>query len=238
MADPHVHYEVDGRIGRLTLDRPRHGNLITTAMMETLRDTLRSARATVDVIVVGSRGPDFTLGRDRADRPAGMTPDDSLRLAIEVNQALDSFGGIIVAVVRGRALGFGSGLVVKSDIAIAGDGAVLGFDEIRHGFPPMIVMSYLGDHLLRRHVLELILTGRELAAAEGVAIGMVNRVVPDGALDAEVEALLTGLTALDAVAFKRAKRYLREIEAVAPDERAGYALREQSAWFDTAAKRS
>jgi enoyl-CoA hydratase/carnithine racemase len=215
------------------LDRPEHDNLITGEMMKLLRDHLRAVKSAVDVLVIQSSGNNFTRGRDQHDR-SGLSRKESLGLAVDVNRALVEIEGLVVAAVRGYALGFGSGLVVQSDLVVASESSVFGFDEMAHGFPPMIVMSYLGRYLLPRHVLELVVTHRELTAPEAAAIGMVNRVVGDDALDDSVAALVSQLSKLNVAAAKRAKRYLREIEGVALENRFEYALGAQLEWFESA----
>lgn len=232
MAGTAVNLEIDGRVGKLTLNRPDHGNLITGAMMLALRDRLREANGAVDVLAIESAGEDFTRGRDQSDNSSGLSRDESLALAVDVNAALAALEAIVIASVRGRAMGFGCGLVVQSDLVVASENAVFGFDEMAHGFPPMIVMSYLGRHLPFKQALDLIITHRELDAREAASLGIVNRVVPDAALESRTRALVSQLTNLNIAAVKRAKRYLREVEQISPEERPDYALRSQIEWFD------
>lgn len=232
MATTPVNLALDGRVGRLILNRPEHGNLITGAMMLSLRDRLRDANGTVDVLAIESVGADFTRGRDQHDNASGLSRGESLALAVDVNSALAELEAIVIASVRGRAMGFGCGLVVQSDLVVASDSAVFGFDEMAHGFPPMIVMSYLGRHLPFKQALDLIITHRELSAHEAASLGIVSRVVPDGELEARTRDLVDQLTNLNIAAVKRAKRYLREVEQISPDEKLDYALRSQIEWFD------
>jgi enoyl-CoA hydratase/carnithine racemase len=224
--------EADGRVARLTFNRPEHENLINDEMMRALRDRVTEARGEVDILVVQARGEHFTIGRDRGDTTSGLTRQQSLALAMDVNQAVADFDGLIVTAVRGRAMGFGSGLAVQSDIVVASDTSTYGFNEIVHGFPPMIVMSYLGRYVLPRHAFELVVTGREISAPEALSIGIVNRVVDDGALQGAVDELVGSLSALNLSAAKRAKRYLREIQDVGAADRRDYALRAQLDWFE------
>jgi enoyl-CoA hydratase/carnithine racemase len=232
MTDAPLTFESDGRVARLTFNRPEHDNLINDEMMQGLGDHLTQARGTTDILVVQARGEHFTIGRDRGDKASGMTREQSLALAMDVNGAVADFDGLIVTAVRGRAMGFGSGLVVQSDIVAGTETSTYGFDEVVHGFPPMIVMSYLGRYVLPRHAFELVVTGREISAREALSFGIVNRVVADEALEDAVDELVDSLSALDLSAAKRAKRYLREIEAVEIADRRAYALRAQLDWFE------
>lgn len=232
MAATAVNLEIDGRVGRVILNRPEHGNLITGAMMQALRDGLREAKGAVDVLAIESAGEDFTRGRDQNDTASGLSRDESLALALDVNAALAELEAIVIASVRGRAMGFGFGLVVRSDLVVASESAVFGFDEIAHGFPPMIVMSYLGRYLPFKQALDLIITHKELGAHEAASLGLVSRVVADTDLEARTRDLIGQLTSLNIAAIKRAKQYLREVEEISPEERSEYALRSQIEWFD------
>jgi enoyl-CoA hydratase/carnithine racemase len=227
---PMVDVVIDQRVSTLTLNRPEQGNLITAEMMTALRDHLRDANGAVDILVINSAGSDFTRGRDLRDTSSGLTREESLALAVDVNGALAALDAVVIASVRGYALGFGCGLAVQSDLVVASETAVFGFDEMAHGFPPMIVMSYLGCYLLPKHVLDLVITHKEISADEAASRGIVTQVVQDGELEASTQDLVSQLR-VNASAAKRAKQYLREIENVPPESRAQYALRAQLEWF-------
>jgi methylglutaconyl-CoA hydratase len=219
-----------GRVATITLDRPETGNRVTRAMMLALSDRLLQAADVADVLVLRATGEDFCLGRDQAERPAGTTPEDNLWLILQANTALDEFPGVSVAVVQGRATGFGAGLVLHSDIAVAADTAALRFDEVQHGFPPLIVMSYLADYVPLKPALDLVLTGRSVPAVEARELGMVSRVASAGLLDATADAVVASLVAADVRALRRAKRFFAELHDVPAPERARYGLDELVRW--------
>lgn len=219
----------DGAVAYVTLDRPAAHNLVTYELIGQLIEALSAAKS-ADVLVLRASGQDFTLGRDQAERPAAVTPAASLGRITEVNDLLGAFEGISVALVRGRALGFGSGLAVQCDVTIASETAVFGFDEIRHGFPPLIVESYLTRYVPRKAALELVLTGRQIPASEAHALGMISRVVPDSDLDCAGDALVARLCAANPSALRRAKGFLAEISGVPEAERGSYGARELVSW--------
>ena len=219
----------DGAVAFVTLDRPAERNLVTYEMMGQLIDALDAAKS-AEVLVLRASGADFTLGRDQAERPEGVTPAARLGRITEINGLLGAYEGISVALVRGHALGFGSGLAVQCDITLASETAVFGFDEIRHGFPPLVVESYLARYVPWKAALDLVLTGRRIRASEALQLGMVSRVVADPDLDAEGDALVAGLCAASASALLRAKTFLAEIGGVPEAERGQYGVRELVAW--------
>lgn len=231
-TDQFVQYEAADRVARVRFDRPEADNKIHSTMMSQFIDALDAAtRSGADVLVIGATGPDFSVGRDQAEAlPAGMSKLDNTALIVRANRLLTGFAGITVTSVRGRALGFGCGVAVQSDIALAADTAALGFDEIHHGTAPAFVMSYLEDYVGPKRAVELIVTGRILPAAEAERYGLVTRTVAADALDAATDALVEQLLATPGELLARCKAYLRDNRAVPAEQRLDHA-------FDTFARR-
>lgn len=226
MSEQLVVSSVEGRLARIRLNRPDADNRITIAMMRQFISAIEAAGdAEADVLLITASGANFTVGRDQQERPPeGMTRRDNLALIVRCNEALGSFGGISITAFRGKALGFGSGVVVQSDISVAADTASVGFDEIRHGFAPSIVMTYLEDYVGRKRAIDLVATGRSLGADEAERFGMVSRVVPETALDEYAEELAADLLSRDRDALRTCKSYLRAIRDVDTSDRGEYAL--------------
>jgi methylglutaconyl-CoA hydratase len=220
----------DGQTAHVTLNRPEAGNRVTRVMMEELIEALQEVTGEAEVLVVAGAGEDFCLGRDQAERPAGVSPKDNLGLILKANGAVRDFPGISIALVQGRALGFGSGLALQCDLVLAADSAALGFDEISHGFPPLLVQSYLRDYVPEKVALDLVLTGRRLSAGEARQAGMVSRVVAAADLAAAGAALAEQLRGLDPDALRRGKSFFREIATVPGEERGEYGLDAIVAW--------
>jgi len=146
----------------------------------------------------------------------------------------------VIARVQGFALAGGLGLAVAADFTIAGAGAVLGLPEIGIGLLPMVVSApILRAAGSRKVVLDLVLSGRRLSAAEGRELGLVTRVVPDERLDPEIAELAARLAGFSPSALRLGKeavytmaemeygtalRYLREmivLAALTEDAREG-----------------
>jgi methylglutaconyl-CoA hydratase len=221
-----VTFGSEGRVARVQLQRPEMGNRITSTMMRHLIDALAEAAASgADVLVISAAGPDFSLGRDQHEQlPAGLTRADNIRMIVEANDALLGYPGVTVTSVRGRAFGFGCGVVLQSDVSVVADTAVLGFDEIRHGLAPGFVMSYIQDYVGPKRALDLILTGRAVSAVQAEQFGMVSRVVAEDALEASTDALVADLLASPPQLLASCKSYLREINDVPADVRSAHAL--------------
>lgn len=190
-----VRLRVDGGVATITLCAPERGNRFTVGAMLALIEGLeRAGEDEAAVLILRTSGPDFTFGRDQSERIPGFPRIDALRLILRANALLREFPGVSVALLRGHALGFGSGLALHCDITLAAADAVLGFDEVLHGLAPLVVVEYLSGYVGAKVAAELLTTGREVGAAEARELRMVNQVVDDDALDAEGEALVRRLS--------------------------------------------
>jgi enoyl-CoA hydratase/carnithine racemase len=106
-----------------------------------------------------------------------------------------SLGKPTIARVHGYALAGGFGLALACDMVIAADNAVFGTPEIDVGLWPYMITVPLTRSMPPKKVLELMLTGRRVDAAEADRIGFVTRVVPLAELDAAVATLASTLAA-------------------------------------------
>jgi len=234
--DP-VTLTVTGATARLTLNRPGQGNAIDYATMRAFIAALEEAHVSgAVVLLIAGAGADLTVGRDKGETVPGVSRQDNLRLILRANDLLESFPGISVTAVRGRALGFGAGLALHSDLALAADTAVLGFDELAAGLPPLVVLTYLYRHVHRKTADDLVLTGRRLAAAEARALGLVSRVVPEAGLDTAVARTVDELAGRDPSALRLLKEFAREATSAAPrppHEFGEHAVERLVRWIET-----
>lgn len=206
--------EKTGDVAALTLNRPEKGNAVDLELMLALTEKLAEAAAdkTLRLMVIEGRGDDFCAGRE----PDVPRPENAAQFAealgriVRVNELLQSFPGISLAVVRGRAFGFGCGMAVQSDVTLAAAGARFAFPEIKAGFPPTIVMSYLSRWIHRKKALELVMTGGELSAEEAERQGLVNRVVPADRLEDEKGRWIETLAGRDLDGLQATKAFFRD----------------------------
>ena len=206
--------EKTGDVAALTLNRPEKGNAVDLELMLALTEKLAEAAAdkTLRLMVIEGRGDDFCAGRE----PDVPRPENAAQFAealgriVRVNELLQSFPGISLAVVRGRAFGFGCGMAVQSDVTLAAAGARFAFPEIKAGFPPTIVMSYLSRWIHRKKALELVMTGGELSAEEAKRQGLVNRVVPADRLEDEKGRWIETLAGRDLDGLQATKAFFRD----------------------------
>jgi enoyl-CoA hydratase/carnithine racemase len=174
-----------GPVGRITLARPDKRNPIGPATCGELVAALGAlgAKADVRVVVLTGAGKAFSAGGDlSAMQPAAGGPSASL---VELFTTMHELGKPIIAMVNGPALAGGLGLMVACDLVVAADTAQFGTTEIAVGLWPMMITAEITRSVGRKKTLEMMLTGRKLDAAEALACGLVNRVVPADALEAE-----------------------------------------------------
>jgi methylglutaconyl-CoA hydratase len=124
----------------------------------------------------------------------------------------------ILAVVHGRALAGGAGLVTACDLALAGAGVQIGYPEIQRGFVPAMVMTLLRRAVGEKPALDLVLTGRILSADEAHALGLIGRVVADDALEREAAALEAGLAGASPSALALTKRLFYQLDGRSVEE--------------------
>lgn len=220
MTDQFVTLAVEDRLGRLRFDRPEHDNRITYGMMNEFAARLGEAHeADVDLLLVEGAGEHFCTGRDQREDLSEVPWSDVIDGIMDANELLASFEGISIAAVTGRATGFGCGIAVQCDLTLATETATFGFDEIKHGIAPKIVLSYLETYVNRKTALDLILTGRNVAAREATRMGLATRTFPEDGFDTHVEGVVDLLAEYDPAALSEIKFFLREIETVDPEDR-------------------
>jgi enoyl-CoA hydratase/carnithine racemase len=183
----------DGAVARLTLERPEARNALSRAMADALDAALARlpAMEEVRVVVVAGRGRSFCAGADISEMPT-LSPAEAEALAGRWQRIMDSFAAlpqVTIAAVQGHALGGGLMLAIAQDLRVAEASARFGLPEVTLGFNPGYGIARLLDVAGGGHARDLMLTARTVDAAEAHRMGLVTRVVPDGALEAEAQAL-------------------------------------------------
>jgi methylglutaconyl-CoA hydratase len=209
----------------ITLNRPDKRNALSSALVEALHGALDSADldAEVRVVVLTGAGKDFCAGADleellaSADAPAEANEASALRLG-SLFTRMRSLPKPVVAVVRGRALAGGAGLMTACDIVIASEGAQVGYPEVLRGFVPAMVMTTLRRQVGEKAALDLVLTGRLLGAEEARRVGLISRVVPEGPLEQEGRELARVLAGAPVSALALTKQLFYQLDGLAVEQ--------------------
>jgi enoyl-CoA hydratase/carnithine racemase len=124
------------------------------------------------------------------------------RLYVELADVQYGMGKPTIAAVNGAARGGGMTLAISCDVILAAESASFGYPEIELGLIPAIHFAHLPRIIGRHRAFDLLFTGRRFEAAEAAAMGLVSRVVPDDALDAEANALAASFAAKPPIAMR------------------------------------
>ena len=195
----------EGPVTRLVMNKPERKNPLGPEMVNELCWALDDARddAAVRVIVITGAGDAFSAGGDL--KAMGSDAGEALPQKGDYADLLGRFsqlGKPTIARVRGVAMGGGLGIVAACDFAIAGESAVFGTPEIKRGLFPMMIMALLRRVVTKRRLMEMMLLGEKLDSETAERIELVNRVVPDAALDDEVTKLAAKLVAQSPTAMR------------------------------------
>jgi len=187
--------ERHGRVGLITLNRPKALNALNLALMNDVvaAATELDADTGIGAIVLTGSARAFAAGADIKEMSTQTYMDMYLA---DWFSGWDRFGAVrtpLIAAVSGHALGGGCELAMMCDFIIASDTAKFGQPEITLGVIPGIGGSQrLTRAVGKAKAMELILTGRTIDANEAERAGLVARIVPaDGLLD---DALATATT--------------------------------------------
>jgi enoyl-CoA hydratase len=193
MNEPLVKVEVRGRVGLLTLNRPKALNALSNAVIDELAEALRAFDVddNIGAMVLTGNDKAFAAGADIAAMQGWSYMDVYKQDYLGGNwESLKRIRKPVIAAVAGYALGGGCELAMLCDFIIAADNAKFGQPEIKLG----VIPGYGGTQRLPRAIgkakaMDLVLTARMMDAQEAERAGLVSRVVPlERVLDEAIEA--------------------------------------------------
>src|SRR3954451_5105116 len=184
----------DGPAVRVILNRPEKRNALSLELMQQLLETLQRIGADPDVraVVLEAAGPAFSAGHDLGEM-IGCDTGFYQRLFDVCTQLMEGIHRMpqpVIAKVHATATAAGCQLVAACDLAVAADTAQFATPGVKIGLFCSTPMVPLSRAVGRKRALEMLLTGRPIDAATALEWGLVNRVVPLDALDAEVTELV------------------------------------------------
>ena len=205
-----ITYSVEDGVATVTINDTERRNPLSLAVMAELTEGVASAGVddTVRVIVLTGAGDEaFSAGGDLSggfvDSPL---PDHQARgILADLFRAMRSCPKPIIGRINGVALGGGFGVAAACDITIAADHAKFGTPEINLGLWPMMISTVLLPLAPRKQLLEMMLAGRIIDAADAREMGLVTRVVPADDLDAAVGETATSLASKSPAALALGK---------------------------------
>lgn len=214
-ADPLVRSESHGAVLRLTLNRPEARNALSVALMGALTEALDRAAAdrNAHVVVLAAEGKAFCAGHDLKEMTACRSKADKghaaytalFRQCSELMQAIVRHPKPVIAEVQGIATAAGCQLVASCDLAVASSSARFATPGVNLGLFCSTPMVALSRNLSPKHAMEMLLTGEMIPAEDAWRMGLVNRVVGPGALEAETMKLAQKIATKPVATIKTGK---------------------------------
>lgn len=217
-------FDLSDGVATLTLNRPERLNAMSGPMLDALLARLAQVADDGDVgcVILSGSGRAFCAGGDvkamaEGREFGGTTLEEkaqALRAHMEVSRWLHEMPKPTLAMVRGAAAGAGLSLAMACDLRVAGDTARFATAFARVGYSGDFGGSWFLTQLVgTAKARELYFTGDILDASQALALGLVNRVVPDARLEEETRALATRLARGPRVAYRYMKRNMNAAES-------------------------
>jgi len=215
-------YDVADRIATITLNRPEVANAQNAELLDELDAAWTRAAADDDVavIVLRAEGRHFSSGHDLKDRwpsPEEITLEWIYRAEnrryLEYTLRWRNVPKPSIAAVQGRCIAGGLMLCWPCDLIVASQDALFSDPVVTMGIGGVEYHGHTWE-LGARKAKEILFTGRPLTADEAEKVGMVNRVVPRDALDAETRALAEQIATMPSFGLRQAKRAVNQTQDV------------------------
>ena len=230
----------EAALATITLNRPEKRNAISFELISDLMRALDGvARSSARVLIITGAGKAFCSGMDLENLKAliGRSPEQNLedsRTMLRLFRTIYEFPKVTIAAVNGAAIAGGTGLALLSDFTLAVPEAKFGYTEVRIGFVPAIVSTFLLRQVGEKHARDLLLTGRLFDAHEALRLGLINEIVePDKLMDRAHE-LAAHLLENSPTSLGYTKRLLTEHARAELDAQIESAVRENAAIRQTA----
>ena len=212
-------------VATVLLARPDARNALNAELIGELTRCIKELAGDhrVRVVVLSGEGDFFCAGadigymRDTVEFSYEENLEDARKLAA-MFAAIEECPMPVVARVRGAAIGGGVGLVAAADVAVAEEGTVFAFSEVRLGISPATIAPFVLRKIGQSQTRALFLTGERFDAVRAREIGLVHEVADEGDLDSVVQEKVASLLAGGPEALAATKALLRELRDADPGE--------------------
>jgi enoyl-CoA hydratase/carnithine racemase len=210
-----IRLETNGVVAWIRLNRPKAMNALSPELVDELDRALAMIERDdgVRVAVVIGTGRAFSAGADLAFASESISRGDPAPMTAFVERIGAVFGRLsrfakpVIAAVNGLALAGGLELLLCCDLVVAAESAKIGDAHANYGLLPGAGnAARLPKRIGSQRAKQLLFTGEFVAAADLVAAGLVNRVVPDAHLEREVQALAETIAAKSPLGLRRMKQ--------------------------------
>jgi methylglutaconyl-CoA hydratase len=230
----------DAGVATITLNRPEKRNAISFELIDDLVRALGEvAKSDAIVLILTGAGKAFCSGLDLDNLQAllGRTPEQNLhdsQTMVHLFRSLYEFPKVTIAAVNGAAIAGGTGLALLCDFTLAVPEAKFGYTEVRIGFVPAIVSTFLLRQVGEKQARDLLLTGRIFEAEEAARMGLVSEIVPAEELMKRARQLASLLMENSPASLRATKHLLTAHARAELDAQIDSAVRENAAIRTTA----
>jgi len=210
--------EESGGVVTLTLNRPAQFNALSQELLTELQDALEAIAVdeSARVVVISGAGRAFCAGHDLKEMRANPSKGYQKSLFEQCSRMMMKLTEMpqpVIARVQGIATAAGCQLVAMCDLAVASESARFAVSGINVGLFCSTPSVGLARNVGRKQAMEMLLTGDFIDAQTALQRGLVNRVVPEDELDAEVKKLTDAIVAKSPVAVRSGKQmFYRQLE--------------------------
>jgi methylglutaconyl-CoA hydratase len=225
----------DDRVATVTLNRPEKRNAISFELIDDLLRALDEvSKSPALVLILTGAGKAFCSGMDLENLKSliGRSPEQNLKdseTMVRLFRTLYEFPKVTIAAVNGAAIAGGTGLAVLCDFTLAVPEAKFGYTEVKIGFVPAIVSTFLLRQVGEKHARDLLLTGRIIGAEEAFRVGLINEIAPADRLMTRARELAAQIMENSPTSLLLTKRLLSEHARAELDEQIEAAERENAA---------
>jgi methylglutaconyl-CoA hydratase len=225
----------DSRIATITLNRPEKRNAISFELIDDLLRALKEVEnSDALVLIVTGAGKAFCAGMDLDNLKAllGRHPQQNLedsRIMVRMFRSLYEFPKPTIAAVNGPAIAGGTGVALLCDFTLAVPEAKFGYTEVRIGFVPAIVSTFLLRQTGDKYARDLLLTGRIFGAEEAARMGLINEIVAPEKLMNRARELAATLMENSPSSLRSTKKLLNDHTRAELDAQFEAAVRENAA---------
>ena len=208
-------------VARISIERPAKLNSLDSPTLDGIGEALRALPAGVRAVVLTGAGERAFAGGASLEELAALEPGSAREFIGRVHRACAALRECplpVIARVNGYCLGAGLELAAACDLRIAAAHAQFGMPEVRLGIPSVVEAALLPRLVGAGRARWLVLTGESIDAAQALAWGLVERVVPTPELDAAVDHALDALLAAGDAALRAQKRLCKMWEEAPLEE--------------------
>jgi methylglutaconyl-CoA hydratase len=227
-------------VATITLNRPDKRNAISFELIDDLLQALDEvAKSPARILIMTGAGKAFCSGMDLENLKSllGRSPEQNLQdsqTMVRLFRSLHEFPKVTIAAVNGPAIAGGTGLALLCDFTLAVPEAKFGYTEVRIGFVPAIVSTFLLRQVGEKQARDLLLTGRIFGAEEAARMGLINEIVAPDKLMARARELAVLLMENSPTSLRATKQLLTDHARAELDAQIEAAVRENAGIRSTA----